>query len=85
MHFLFLTCLEMYDAWRCDPCPVTQTVLHDQFGGFKLKGRDHDRAQIAKQLGDGSLEAATLVLQVYHWKFVGRRSLKSMIAVHGTD
>ena len=51
---------------------MTQTVLQDQFGGFKLKGRDHERLQIAKQLGGGSLEAATLVLQVYHWKFVGR-------------
>ena len=52
--------------------------FQDQFGGFKLKGRDEERLEIAEQFGCGSLEAATLVVQQFQWKFVGRpRALTS--------
>ena len=56
--------------------------FQDLFGGFKLQGRDEERLEIAKQLGCGSLEAATLVVQQFHWKFVGRpRALTSYRSV----
>ena len=38
--------------------------------------------EISKQLGCGSLEAGTLVVQQFHWKFVGRpRALTSYRSV----
>ena len=61
---------------------LTQMFFQDLFGGFKLQGRDEERLKIAKQLGCGSLEAATLVVQQFHWKFVGRpRALTSYRSV----
>jgi len=51
---------------------IAAVDAEDLFDGFKLQGRDKERLEIAKQLGCGSLEAGTLVVQQYHWKFVGR-------------
>lgn len=44
----------------------------DQFGGFKLVGKNSMLLRIAKVLGKGSLNAGTFVVQVFHWFYVGR-------------
>ena len=46
--------------------------LQDQFGGFKLVGKDSMLLRIANVLGRGSLNAGTFVVQVFHWFYVGR-------------
>ena len=48
--------------------------MQDQFGGFKLVGKDSMLLRIANVLGKGSLNAGTFVVQVYmfHWFYVGR-------------
>ena len=46
--------------------------LQDQFGGFKLVGKDSMLLRIANVLGRGSLNAGTFVAQVFHWLYVGR-------------
>lgn len=43
----------------------------DQLGGFKLIGKDSILLHIANILGRGSLNAGTLVAQVFHWFYVG--------------
>jgi len=39
----------------------------DQFGGFKLVGKNSSLLHIAIILGQGSLNAGTVVAQVFHW------------------
>ena len=46
--------------------------LQDQFGGFKLVGKDSMLLRIANVLGRGSLNAGIFVAQVFHWFYVGR-------------
>ena len=46
--------------------------LQDQFGGFKLVGKESMLLRIASILGRGSLNAGTFVVQVFHWFYVGR-------------
>ena len=46
--------------------------MQDQFGGFKLVGKDSMLIRIANVLGKGSLNAGTFVVQVFHWFYVGR-------------
>ena len=48
-------------------------MFQDAFDGFKLKGRELETQllQIACVLGRGSLNAGTLVCQVFHWFYVG--------------
>ena len=46
-------------------------VFQDAFGGFNVKGRDLELLRIARVLGRGSLNAGTLVCQVFHWLYVG--------------
>ena len=47
-------------------------LLQEQFGGFKLVGKNPMLLRIAKVLGKGSLNAGTFVAQVFHWFYVGR-------------
>jgi hypothetical protein len=44
--------------------------LQDQFGGFKLVGKDSMLLRVASILGRGSLNAGTFVAQVFHWFYV---------------
>jgi len=44
----------------------------NQFGGFKLVGKNSMLLRIAHVLGRGSLNAGTFVVQVFHWFYVGR-------------
>jgi len=44
----------------------------DQFGGFKVVGKDSMLLRVASILGRGSLNAGTFVAQVFHWFHVGR-------------
>lgn len=44
----------------------------NQFGGFKLVGKESMLLRIASILGRGSLNAGTFVVQVFHWFYVGR-------------
>ena len=46
-------------------------VVQDAFDGFKVKGREIELLHIARVLGRGSLNAGTLVGQVFHWFYVG--------------
>jgi len=46
--------------------------LQDQFGGFKVVGKDSMLLRVASILGRGSLNAGTFVAQVFHWFHVGR-------------
>ena len=56
---------------RCAEDFDTNFVFQDAFGAFKLKGREAQLLQIASVLGRGSLNAGTLVCQVFHWFYVG--------------
>ena len=56
---------------RCAEDFDTNFVFQDAFNGFKLKGRETQLLQIARVLGRGSLNAGTLVCQVFHWFYVG--------------
>ena len=57
---------------RCAQHFDTNLFLQDQFGGFKLVGKNSMLLRIAKVLGKGSLNAGTFVVQVFHWFYVGR-------------
>ena len=56
---------------RCAEDFDTHFMFQDAFYGFKLKGRETQLLQIARVLGRGSLNAGTLVCQVFHWFYVG--------------
>ena len=46
-------------------------MFQNAFGGFSVKGRETQLLQIARVLGRGSLNAGTLVCQVFHRFYVG--------------
>ena len=56
---------------RCAEDFDTTFVFQDAFDGWILKGRETQLLQIARVLGRGSLNAGTLVCQVFHWFYVG--------------
>ena len=56
---------------RCAEDFDTNFVFQDAFNGSKVKGREPQLLQIACVLGRGSLNAGTLVCQVFHWFYVG--------------
>ena len=56
---------------RCAEDFDTNFVFQDAFDGFKVRGRETQLLQIARVLGRGSLNAGTLVCQVFHWFYVG--------------
>ena len=56
---------------RCAQDFDTNFMFQDAFDGWILKGRETQLLQIARVLGRGSLNAGTLVCQVFHWFYVG--------------
>ena len=56
---------------RCAQGFDTNFVFQDAFEGFEVKGREMELLQIVQVLGRGSLNAGTLVCQVFHWFYVG--------------
>ena len=56
---------------RCAQDFDTTFVFQDAFGGFQVKGREMELLHIARVIGRGSLNAGTLVSQVFHWFCVG--------------
>ena len=56
---------------RCAEDFDTNFMSQDAFDGWILKGRETQLLQIARVLGRGSLNAGTLVCQVFHWFYVG--------------
>ena len=81
MMILFFYCLKILGAsrrclvhlnWtRCAQDFDTNFVFRDAFDGFKVKRREIELLKIAQALGRGSLNAGTLVYQVFHWFYVG--------------
>ena len=56
---------------RCAEDFDTNFMFQDAFDGSQIKGRETQLLQIARVLGRGSLNAGTLVCQVFHWFHVG--------------
>ena len=56
---------------RCAQDFDTTFVFQDAFDGFQVKGREMELLHVARVLGRGSLNAGTLVGQVFHWFYVG--------------